>query len=178
MMREVMKSSATLFAAAVSGVLRHALSGPAGAEDKSPARAEDKKAAEKLVMSQEQLEEKLVATLTGATLEGKFSVVDKGKAGEDKEDKYTILAVSKLTGGEAWIITARVQYGGKDFTVPFPVLVKWAGDTPVITVDDVGVPGGGTYSARVLIHADAYAGTWSGGTVGGLMSGTVRRASR
>jgi hypothetical protein len=170
--------SATLFAAAVAGVLLHALSGSAGADDKSPARAEDKKAAEKLAMSQEQLEEKLVATLTGATLEGKFSVVDKGKAGEDKEDKYTILAVSKLTGGETWIITARVQYGGKDFTVPFPVLVKWAGDTPVITVDDVGVPGGGTYSARVLIHADAYAGTWSGGTVGGLMSGTVRRASR
>lgn len=165
-----MKLSATLLAAAVAAGLLPGWSGPV--------RAEETKAAAKPVMSQEQLEEKLVATLTGATLEGKFSVVDKGKAGEDKEDKYTILAVSKLTGGETWIITARVQYGGKDFTVPFPVLVKWAGDTPVITVDDVGVPGGGTYSARVLIHADAYAGTWSGGTVGGLMSGTVRRASK
>jgi hypothetical protein len=170
MIREAMKSSITLFSASVSAVLLLSLSGPAAADDK--------KAAEQPAVSQEQLEEKLVATLSGATLEGKFSVVEKGKAGEDKEDKYTILAVSKLTGGETWIITARVQYGGKDFTVPFPVLVKWAGDTPVITVDGVGVPGGGTYSARVLIHADAYAGTWSGGTVGGLMSGTVRRASK
>lgn len=165
-----MKSSITLFSASVSVLLLLSLSGPAAADDR--------KAVEQPTVSREQLEEKLVATLTGATLEGKFSVVEKGKAGEDKEDKYTILAVSKLTGGETWIITARVQYGGRDFTVPFPVLVKWAGDTPVITVDDVGVPGGGTYSARVLIHADAYAGTWSGGTVGGLMSGTVRRASK
>jgi len=170
MNREAMKSSITLFSASVSVLLLLSLSGPAAADDR--------KAVEQPTVSREQLEEKLVATLTGATLEGKFSVVEKGKAGEDKEDKYTILAVSKLTGGETWIITARVQYGGRDFTVPFPVLVKWAGDTPVITVDDVGVPGGGTYSARVLIHADAYAGTWSGGTVGGLMSGTVRRASK
>ena len=107
-------------------------------------------------LTQEQLEERFVETLSGATLTGKFSVVVEGKAGEEKEDKYTILSVSKLTGGEAWIITARVRYGGKDFTMPFPVLVKWAGDTPVITVDDVGVPGGGKYTARVLIHAGRF----------------------
>jgi len=170
MIHEAMKSSIHLFAAALTAGLLLLSPGPVCAEDPKPAGKPEP--------TQEQLEEKLVATLTGATLEGKFSVVKAGKAGEDKEDKYTILAVSKLTGGEAWIITARVQYGGKDFTVPFPVLVKWAGQTPVITVDDVGVPGGGAYSARVLIHADAYAGTWSGGTVRGLMSGTIRRASK
>jgi len=129
-------------------------------------------------LTQEQLEERFVETLSGATLTGKFSVVVEGKAGEEKEDTYTILSVSKLTGGEAWIITARVRYGGKDFTMPFPVVVKWAGDTPVITVDDVGVPGGGKYTARVLIHAGAYAGTWSGGDHGGLMSGTVTRTEK
>lgn len=139
---------------------------------------EEKKEEKKVELTQEQLEEKFVETLSGATLTGKFSVVVDGKSGDEKEDTYTILSVSKLTGGEAWIITARVRYGGKDFTMPFPVLVKWAGDTPVITVDDVGVPGGGKYTARVLIHAGAYAGTWSGGDHGGLMSGTVTRTEK
>jgi hypothetical protein len=165
-----MKPLKTLFSTLLAGAVL--LTGQA-----LHAEAGDKPAA-KPVLTQEQLEENLVKTLSGATLEGKFSVVENGKPGEEKADKYTILAVSKLTGGETWIITARVQYGGRDYTVPFPVLVKWAGDTPVITVDDVGVPGGGTYAARVLIHADSYAGTWSGGTVSGLMSGTVRRTSK
>jgi hypothetical protein len=91
----------------------------------------------------------------------------------EKEDKYTISAVNKL-GGEAWIIHARIQYGEKDFTVPVPVLVKWAGDTPVITVDGMAMPGGKTaYSARVLVYDKTYAGTWSGGDHGGLMNGII-----
>ena len=134
-------------------------------------------AAKPAAPTQEQLEERFVQTLTGATLEGRWCLVENGKVGAEQVDKYTILAVSKLTGGETWTIMARVQYGGRDFTVPFPVLVKWAGDTPVITVDNVGVPGGASYSARVLIHKDTYAGTWSGGDHGGLMSGTITRSA-
>jgi len=51
--------------------------------------------------------------------------------------------------------------------------VQWAGDTPVIIVDKMTVPGGGTYSARVLIHEHTYAGTWSGGNKVGLLSGMI-----
>ena len=145
---------------------------PSAVPADEPARPTPAKAA---APTQEQLEERFVQTLTGATLEGRWCLVENGKVGAEQIDKYTIIGVSKLTGGETWMITARVQYGGRDFTVPFPVFVKWAGDTPVITVDDVGVPGGATYSARVLIHRDTYAGTWSGGDHGGLMSGTVSR---
>ncbi len=152
--------------------------GPLTAEETTGEPVKKVEKEKKVELTQEQLEERFVETLSGATLTGKFSVVVDGKSGEEKEDKYTILSVSKLTGGEAWIITARVRYGGKDFTMPFPVVVKWAGDTPVITVDDVGVPGGGKYTARVLIHAGAYAGTWSGGDHGGLMSGTVTRTEK
>ncbi|MFM1767756.1 MAG: hypothetical protein RJA22_285 [Verrucomicrobiota bacterium] len=125
--------------------------------------------------TREELETRFQATLAKATLTGRWSLIEKGRSGPEKEDKYTILGVSKV-GGEVWLIHARIQYGGKDITAPIPVQVRWAGDTPVIVVDDVGVPGSGKYSARLLIHQDTYAGTWSGGDVRGLMSGVITRA--
>jgi len=53
------------------------------------------------------------------------------------------------------------------------VHVKWAGDTPVIVLDKVGIPGAASYSARVLIYEKTYAGTWSGGDHGGLLNGVI-----
>ena len=125
--------------------------------------------------TREELETRFQATLAKATFTGRWSLIEKGQPGLEKEDKYTILGVSKV-GGEVWLIHARIQYGGKDITAPIPVKVRWAGDTPVIVVEDVGVPGSGKYSARVLLHQDTYAGTWSGGAVRGLMSGVITRA--
>ena len=141
------------------------------------ARGQDSKPAAtakpKPKLSQEELEAKFKATLTKATLSGRWCGIKDGKLTPDKEDKYTIVGVTKL-GGDAWIINARIQYGQKDFTAPIPVLVKWAGDTPVITLDDVGMPGGnGAYSARVLIYDKTYAGTWSGGDHAGLLNGVI-----
>ena len=46
----------------------------------------------------------------------------------------------------------------------------------VIIVDDVGVPGSGSYSARVLVYRDTYAGSWTGGDHGGLMNGVITNA--
>ena len=124
-------------------------------------------------LTQEELEAKFKATLTKATMSGRWCGIKDGKLTPEKEDKYTIVSVSKL-GGEAWIISARIQYGQKDFTVPLPVQVKWAGDTPVITVDNLAMPGGGnSYSARVLIYDKTYAGTWSGGDHVGLLNGVI-----
>ena len=125
-------------------------------------------------LTQQELEARFKATLTNARLRGRWCGVQDGKMTPEKEDQYTIVSVAKL-GGDAWIINARVQYGTRDFVAPIPVQVKWAGDTPVITLDDVGFPGGQTYSARVLIHNQTYAGTWSGGDHGGLMNGVIVR---
>jgi len=123
-------------------------------------------------LSQEELEAKFKATLTKATMSGRWCGIKDGKLTPEKEDKYTIVSVNKL-GGEAWIIHARIQYGNKDFVAPIPVFVKWAGDTPVITLDNIGMPGGNSYSARVLIYDKTYAGTWSGGDHVGLMNGVI-----
>ena len=123
--------------------------------------------------TQEQLEAKFKATMTKATLSGRWRGITDAKLTPEKEDKYPIVSVNKL-GGVAWIIHTRIQYGEKDFTMPLPIQVKWAGDTPVITVDGMTMPGGKTaYSARVLVYDKTYAGTWSGGDHAGLMNGVI-----
>ncbi len=123
---------------------------------------------------QEALEKKFIETLTNATMAGRWCLIRDGKLTPEKEDKYTIEGVYKAKNG-SWVVKSRIQYGNFDMTLPVAVKVEWAGDTPVIIVDNMGIPGGNKYSARVVIHNDSYAGTWSGGNVKGLMSGMITR---
>jgi hypothetical protein len=94
---------------------------------------------------------------------------------EEYHEKYTIQGATK-SGKDSWLIYARVQFAGKDLTVPVPVKLKWAGDTPVITLEKVSVPGLGTYSARVLIYDETYAGIWRANGDGGMLHGIIERS--
>jgi hypothetical protein len=165
---------AGLFSAAVTAAVQDAdRPAPAKAAPGAAAgEAADPAAPAKSKPSQEELEAKFKSTLTLATLSGRWCLVQDGKLDADKDDKYTILAVTKGTG-DSWLISARIQYGKADLVAPIPVQVKWAGDTPVITLDNFGLPGGHSYSARVLIYGDTYSGTWSGGGHAGLLHGVV-----
>ena len=145
---------------------------PAGA--KAPADAPVPAPAEPREPDRATLEKQFAKTMTGATLVGHFTVGNRG-GGQPKEDRYTIQRVTKQAG-DKWLFLARMQFGGRDVTVPMIIPVKWAGDTAVISVTDVGVPGVGTYTARVLIYDDQYAGTWSGKDHGGHMWGRIERA--
>mgnify|MGYP001601553938 CR=1 FL=1 len=127
---------------------------------------------EKAKPSPEELEAKFKATLTKAMLSGRWCSLKDGQLGPDKDDKYTILGVTKI-GPDLWLINARIQYGERNFVAPIPVTVKWAGDTPVIIVNNIGIPGGSSYSARVLIYDKTYSGTWSGGDHAGLLHGVI-----
>ena len=147
---------------------------PAATSEGSAKKAE---ATETKTGDQEALEAKFKSTLTNAVMEGRWSLIKDGTVTPEQPEKYTIVGVNKLFG-ERWVIRARIQYGEKDITAPIPVRVKWAGDTPVITVDDVGLPGGASYSARVLIYDDTYAGTWSGPNLKGLLSGIITRTAQ
>jgi hypothetical protein len=123
----------------------------------------------------ESLEAGFKATLEKATFTGRWCSIEDGKMGPEQEDKYTIMGATKV-GGDTWLIHTRIQYGGRDFVAPLPVQVKWAGDTAVIIVEDMAMPGGTRqYSARVLVHDDTYAGTWSGGDHAGLLNGIITR---
>jgi hypothetical protein len=105
--------------------------------------------------SQADLEKAFADRLTNSVMAGQYTA---GRGGP-KSDKYTIVSVRKLQG-DNWLFTARIEFGGKDVTLPMIIPIKWAGDTPVISVTNLGFPGLGSYTARVLISGDQYAGTW------------------
>ena len=116
----------------------------------------------------------LSAMLSGATLEGSFTVSSDANP-KLTNDKYTLGEVKKLDGNN-WLFQTRIQYSDKDFTLPLTLPIEWAGDTPVVVVDNVGMPGLGTFSARVLFFNDHYAGYWQHGEVGGNLFGKIHRA--
>jgi hypothetical protein len=125
--------------------------------------------------NQAELDKQFEKTMSGATLVGRFTIEGRGDAGrEPREERYQINKVTKMSG-DYWMFVARVQYGRKDVTVPMALQVKWAGDTPVITLTDLAIPGLGTYTARVMIFRDHYAGYWSGGDHGGNLWGRIER---
>jgi hypothetical protein len=109
-------------------------------------------------------------TMTGATLVGYFTTNGKEADGL-KEEKYRLKAVRKVERGDYWRF--EWQYGGKDQAFGLELEVKWAGDTPVVTLTDMLVPGMGKFTARVLFYRDEYAGTWSAGDHGGKLFGKI-----
>jgi hypothetical protein len=76
---------------------------------------------------------------------------------------------------DLWQFSARIKYGDKDVTLPIPIEVKWAGKTPVISLDNVTIPQLGTFSSYVVIDGDKYAGTWTHGEVSGHMFGRIEK---
>ena len=119
-------------------------------------------------------EQRFQEMLSGVTLTGHFTVTGETDSGNLREEKYTIAKVSKLSG-DYWLFFTRVQYGGRDVTVPLKLEVKWADDTPIITLTDLELPNLGTYTARVVIYRGQYAGTWSGGRYGGHLFGKITK---
>jgi hypothetical protein len=120
--------------------------------------------------------QKFQKLMSGAKLTGLFTI--EGKPLKDQnEETYEIRKVEKSKAeGDEWIITARVKYGKNDYEMPFPIQVKWAGDTPVLTLEKLAVPGMGVFSARVVLHGTKYAGTWQHDEVGGHLFGKIQLA--
>ena len=125
--------------------------------------------------SQQKLIARLEKYLTGTKWTGNF-IID----GKDKliSEHYEILSAKKSDFGDNWNLIARIKYGGHDTTLPLPPIeIKFAGKTPVITVDRAFIPGLGTFDARVVIRQGKYAGTWKHGDIGGFMFGTIQSLS-
>jgi len=155
--RQIALSSFTLvFFAGIAGI--------AAAQDQ-PARKAEKP-------SQEELEADFAKKMTGVTLVGYFTI--DGQEKPPREERYDISKATKLEGNK-WLIQARVKYGDKDLNVPVPLSVDWAGDTPVMSLTDLPIPGLGTFTSRTMFYGDRYVGTWQHGKVGGHMYGRLER---
>jgi hypothetical protein len=111
--------------------------------------------------------------LSGSKLVGNFTVV--GTKKDLSPEEYHIEKVTKAKEGDYWNFKVRIKYGKYDLNVVFPLQVKWAGDTPIITVQGDNIPGFGKFNARVVIHENKYSGTWSHGETGGHLFGTIEK---
>ena len=111
--------------------------------------------------------------MKGVRFSGFFTV--DGAKNQPSEEVYEIQSVQKFGEQNLWIFTARIRYGQKDVTLPMPLPVKWVGNIPVITMDEMNIPGLGTFSAHVVIDGNKYAGTWSHGKVGGHLYGKITK---
>ena len=133
--------------------------------------AVDSLTAAELSSEQESLYKTLEETLSGAALVGHFTVSGRDTS-ELSAERYELTSVKHIGEGN-WLFVARIKYGEHDVTLPITLPIKWAGNTPVISVDKISFPGLGTYSARVMIHEGHYAGFWSGAKHGGHLFGVV-----
>jgi len=128
---------------------------------------------------QEELEKKFEKQMAGATLVGHFTV--DGMKNDDKPprvERYEIASAKKIDGNQ-WLLTARIKYGKHDISVPMPLNVFWAGDTPVISLTDLSIPGlGSGFTSRVMFFEGRYAGTWQHGKVGGHLWGKIEYAEK
>src|SRR5277367_396699 len=95
-----------------------------------------------------------------------------GDSAELHEDSYVVERISKIKE-DTWKFEARILYNRKDFKVAMNLPVKFAGDTPVISLTNFAVPGFGTFTARVVLYNGVYAGTWGGAGHGGTLFGKI-----
>jgi hypothetical protein len=121
--------------------------------------------------SLDEREQRFAEQLNGVELVGHHTF--EGREGF-REERYEIEKVTK-TAGDVWLIHARFRYNDRDFTAPIPIPVEWAGNTPVLSLTDLTIPGLSTYTARVMIYQGTYAGMWKAKDHGGLMFGAIRK---
>ncbi len=119
-------------------------------------------------------EKRFTAMLSNVTLVGAYTQEDNSDRAE--KERYTIYRVSKIPGRDSlWRFDVRMEFGTVNLRLPLALPVQWVGRTPVIVLDDYGIPGLGSFSARVLFDGTRYAGTWQHGKVGGHLFGIIEK---
>jgi len=139
----------------------------------TPKKSDEPTPAKIPLKTREQAEKEFEEQLSGATLVGFFTTDGQNGDKPLKPDRYKLGQVRKMPGKEDQYL---FSYELKGTPIPLLLTVKWAGTTPVIVLDELTIPGMGTFSSRVMFHGDRYAGTWQHGPVGGLMFGKVEKA--
>ena len=124
------------------------------------------------IASLTELERAFSEQMQNVVLVGHFTIEGRETPGGSPE-RYEIASVAKV-GDDQWRFDVRMVYASVDVTLPVVVPIVWAGDTPMVSITDVGIPGlDGTFTARVFFYEDRYGGSWQHGAYGGLMYGHI-----
>lgn len=168
--------AALLLASLLTWFLSFAALRVSAAEEKEKPAAET--AEQQFTEPTEEQAAALEKLMNRATMVGHFTVTrgaGEKAGGKLTEERYELGEVKRLDSGD-WLIQSRIRYGDHDVTIPLTLPIRWAGDTPVICVDDMLIPGLGTFTARVMIYRGHYAGFWTGKDHGGHLFGVIEPA--
>jgi hypothetical protein len=97
--------------------------------------------------------------LNNVTLAGYYTL---GDSPDLHDDHYGVDRVTKVKD-DTWNFDARIEFNKKEMRITLPLPVKFAGDTPMISLTNFMVPGFGSFSVRLVFYDGGYAGTWSAG---------------
>ena len=118
------------------------------------------------------LERAFAERMQNVVLTGHFTLEGRERR-DDNPERYEITSVVKV-GDARWRFDVHMTYASVDVTLPVVVPIVWAGDTPMVAMTDVSIPGlDGSFTARVMFYENRYAGSWQHGSYGGLMYGTI-----
>jgi len=119
----------------------------------------------------------LVGHFTLESLDGLEHI--EGVQHDRNPERYEIAKVSKIEGeGDRWRFDVRIVFMTVDVTLPVVVPMVWAGNTPMVSIEDFEIPGlGDQFGAQVLFYDKRYAGTWDHAQYRGLMYGVIEPAA-
>jgi hypothetical protein len=128
------------------------------------------------------MESKFVAMVKNSTLKGTWAPIMGGQLGSEKKDEAYRIVRAEKKEGDKWAIVSLFEVNGQQIEYPIQAVVKFAGDTAVLILDNVRAgPGKANWSARVMFHDDVYTGRWwesANREHGGTISGTVSRQQK
>jgi hypothetical protein len=135
-----------------------------------------------LAQGNSDMESKFVAMVKNSTLKGTWAPIMGGQLGSEKKDEAYRIVRAEKKEGDKWAIVSLFEFNGQQVEYPIQAVVKFAGDTAVLILDDVRAgPGKANWSARVMFHDDVYTGRWwesANREHGGTISGTVSREQK
>ena len=125
-------------------------------------------------------EPRFIAMLKNATLKGTWAPVAQNQMGAQRQDEGYRIARAEKREGDNWAIITIVNAQGREIEYPMPAVVKFAGDTAVLILDNVRAgQGQANWSARVMFFDNTYAGRWwetNNKEHGGTVAGTITQA--
>jgi hypothetical protein len=128
------------------------------------------------------MESKFVAMVKNSTLKGTWAPIMGGQLGSEKKDEAYRIVRAEKKEGDKWAIVSLFEFNGQPVEYPIQAVVKFAGDTAILILDNVRAGAGkANWSARVMFHDDIYTGRWwesANREHGGTISGTVTRQQK
>ena len=125
-------------------------------------------------------EPRFIAMLKNATLKGTWAPVAQSQMGAQRQDEGYRIARAEKREGDNWAIVTLVSFQGREIEFAMPAMVKFAGDTAVLILENVRAgQGQANWSARVMFFDNVYAGRWwetSNKEHGGTVAGTITQA--